>query len=479
MGLKQIAVAGILWSLWQQLSGKIISFGISIFLARLLDPSEFGLIAMLSILIAISNLLLDGGLTSSLIRTQNPTQIDLSTIFFFNLVGSVIIYFLIYVLSPVIANFYHQPMLKQIARIYSLILILNAFFGVQSTLLIKEMKFKKQTNIQIPSIIAGGILGIFMAKLGFGIWSLVAMALCTSLLSTIIHWLSSGWRPSLVFSYTCFKKHFSFGYKMTISGLVDSLYQNLYLILIGRYFSVSELGFYARADAMAQLPISNISSAVSKVTYPLFSGITEDLDKLKQVYKRMMQQVIFWNAPLLILLIVIAEPLFTILLTKKWENSIPIFRLLCLGGIMYPLHAYNLNILKVLGKGSLFLRLEIIKKTLSIIGIFLAISYGIYGLLYFQLFFSFTAYYINSIFSGRLINYPAKEQLEDISPMLLFAGIIGVFCFYLDRYLINIYDLPYLRICLLSTCYIGLYGITAIIIKAPALTDFNQLILKR
>lgn len=479
MSLRHQAVAGILWSLWQQLSGKIISFGIAIFLARILEPAQFGLLAMLSILISISNILIDGGLTSSLIRTKDPSQVDLSTIFFFNLFGSCLLYLLIFISSPFIANFYHQPELKQIARIYSLILIINAFFGVQSTLLVKELKFKKQTNIQIPSVIVGGILGIVLAKMGFGVWSLVAMSLCSSALSTVIHWTTSNWRPTLVFDLDSFRKHFSFGYKMTISGLIDSIYQNLYLIIIGKYFSVAQLGLYARADSMAQLPISNISAAVSNVTYPLFAEIKHDMVKLKEVYKKMMQQVIFWNAPLLILLIVIAAPLFDILLTNKWADAVPMFRILCLGGIMYPLHAYNLNILKVLGEGALFLRLEIIKKILSVIGVFLFISFGIYGLLYFQLFFSFAAYYFNSIYSGRLIYYPAREQLEDILPMLLVAALIGGFSFWLDHYLITHAINAYLRIGFLSTLYLGLYGAVAILSKASALTDFNQLILKR
>ncbi|WPU95293.1 lipopolysaccharide biosynthesis protein [Mucilaginibacter sabulilitoris] len=479
MSFKEKAVSGILWSLWQQLSGKLISFGISIFLARILDPAEFGLIAMLSLFIAIGNSLLDSGLTASLIRTTDADQRDFSTIFYFNLIGSTILYGVLFLTAPLIADFYHQPILKAVVRVYGLILILNAFFGVQSTLLIKDMKFKKQTNIQIPAAIGGGILGIVLAKLGWGVWSLVWMGLCTSFLSTAMHWIYSSWRPALLFDKECFKNHFHFGYKMTLSGLLDTIYQNLYLIIIGKYFSAAQLGYYSRADSISQLPIGNISSAINKVTYPMFAKISNDVVQLKSVYKRLMQQVIFWNAPIMIFLCVIAEPLFRFLLTDKWLPAVPYFKILCICGIMYPLHAYNLNVLKVLGKSALFLRLEIVKKVLSVIGIFSFISFGIYGLLYFQLFFNFVAYYINSIYSGKLIDYPVKEQIEDILPILILAGSIGVGCYFLDLLLAQLFTPDLIRIAVIAVCYSMLYYAFSLLIKLSAMKDFKQLILKK
>jgi len=468
-----------LWSIWQQLSGKLIGFSISIFLARILEPAEFGLIAMLSIFIAVGNILLDGGLTASLIRTTDADQKDLSTIFYFNLAGSTFLYLLLFLSSPLIADFYNQPLLKAVVRVYGLILILNAFFGVQSTLLIKELKLKKQTNIQIPAAICGGILGIVLAKMGYGVWSLVWMGLCTSFLSTAMHWIYSSWRPSLVFDKQCFKKHFNFGYKMTLSGILDTIYQNIYLIIIGKYFSAVQLGFYSRAETISQLPISNISAAVNKVAYPMFAEISNDVVQLKNVYKKLMQQVLFWNAPVLILLCVVAEPLFRFLLTDKWLPSVPYFKILCISGIMYPLHSYNLNILKVMGKSALFLKLEIVKKVLSVAGILSFISFGIYGLLYFQLFFNFVAYYINSIYSGELIHYPVKEQIEDILPILALAGSIGVACYFLDLLLAQLFIPDLIRIMIIGTCYALFYYAFSQLVKLTAMRDFKQLILKK
>jgi len=479
MSLKDRAVSGLLWSLWQQLSSKVIGFCISIFLARLLEPAEFGLLAMLTLFIAVGNTLLDGGLTVSLIRTVDADQRDFSTIFYFNLAGSVFLYLILFTTAPVIAGFYNQPLLKAIVRVYGLTLIINAFYGVQSTLLIKDLKFKKQTNIQIPAAIGGGLLGIALAEMGYGVWSLVWMGLCTSLLSTVMHWYYSPWRPAFLFDSECFKKHIHFGYKMTLSGLLDTVYQNLYLIIIGKYFSAAQLGYYSRADTISQLPIGNISAAVNKVAYPMFAEIANDIVKLKNVYKRLMQQVLFWNAPVLILLFLLAEPLFRFLLTDKWLQAVPYFKILCISGIMYPLHAYNLNILKVMGESGLFLRLEIIKKVLSVSGILVFIQFGIYGLLYFQLGFNLVAYFINSMYSGRLIRYPVKEQIEDILPILILAGGAGIICFFVDLELIARLTPDLLRMIIIAICYPALYYTSSRLIKSPAINDFKYLILKR
>ena len=479
MNYKERAVSGILWSLCQQMSSKLVGFGISIFLARILEPSQFGLIAMLSIFIAIGNSLLDSGLTASLIRTPKADHRDFSTVFYFNLAGSTLLYALLFLFAPLISDFYNQPVLKAVVRVYGLILIINAFFGVQSTLLIKDMKFKLQTNIQIPAAIGGGILGIVLAKLGYGVWALVWMGLFNSFLSTALHWVYSSWRPGLIFDRELFKKHINFGYKMTVSGLIDTIYQNLYLIIIGKYFSAAQLGFYSRADTISQLPISNISAAINKVTYPMFAEIAHDVVQLKNVYKKLMQQVIFWVAPALIFLCVIAQPLFHILLTDKWLPAVPYFQILCICGTMYPLHSYNLNILKVMGKGSMFLKLEVIKKGLSVIGILLFIPFGIYGLLYFQLFFNFVAYYINSMYSGRLISYPVKEQIEDILPILAISGTIGVSCYLLNILLINLFTPAFMQIGIISIFYFGVYYGAGLLVKLSAIKDFNQLILKK
>ncbi|PTT03928.1 flippase [Pedobacter sp. HMWF019] len=478
MSLKQKTLSGLIWTFIQQFSVQLISFCITIILARILLPKEFGILAMLSVFIAVGNSLLEGGLTSSLIRSSGLSQEDYSTVFFFNLGGSVVIYMLVFMMAPYISTFYHQDILTLVLRVYALDFILNAFFGVQNARLTKEMNFKIQMAIQIPSVFIGGLLGVSLALNGFGVWSLVWMNLLQSFISTLLHWMYSGWLPSPVFSKRCFKQHFHFGYKMTLTGLLDILYKNIYVLIIGRYFSITQLGFYSRADSVSQLPVSNISAVINKVTYPMFATIVNDDLQLKRVYKKLMQQVLFWNAPVLIFLAVVAEPLFRLLLTSKWLPAVPYFQILCMAGVIYPLHAYNLNVLKVKGRSDLILKLEMIKKVLCVAGILGVVSFGIYGLLYFQLGFNFLGYYINSIYSSKLINYPVREQISDIFPILVISFLCGIFCYALDHFYLQ-YLLPdILRILIDGLFFTLIYFGSSSLSKLSAIHDFKQLILK-
>lgn len=479
MDLQGKTIYGVIWSVGQELSSKFISFFITIILARILSPAEFGLIAMLSIFIAIGNALLEGGLTSSLIRTVEVTQKDCSTVFYFNLAGSILLYSVLFICAPFIAGFYEQPVLTNVVRVYGISLIINAFFGIQQTLLVKEMKFKTMTMIQIPSVIGGGLVGIVLAKWGYGAWSLVWMSLISSFISTLLHWYCSPWRPVLLFDAESFKNHFHYGYKLTLSSLIDKLYQNIYTIIIGKFYAPAQLGFYSRADSISQLPIGVISSAINKVTFPMFVNISNDNERLVYVYRKVMLQVLFWMAPTLIALCVIAEPLFRLILTDKWLPAVPYFQILCIAGMPYPIHAYNLNILKVKGQTHLFLRLEMIKKVICVIGILCVFPFGIYGLLYFQLFYSFFGLYINSIYTVRFINYPFTKQIGDILPTLFISGLAGVSCFLLDKLLVTANFNDLFRIIVLSLTYLIGYFTVSYLFKLSAILDFKQLVLKR
>ena len=480
MSLQKETLSGLLWTFTQQFSVQLISFCITIILARILMPAEFGLIAMLTVFIAIGNALLEGGLASSLIRSADLTQDDYSTVFYFNLIGSLLIYGLVYLLAPLVSAFYHQDVLTLVLRIYALDFILNAFFSVQNARLTKEMKFRIQMLIQIPAVLGGGLLGIFLAINGYGVWSLVWMSLFQSFLSTIMHWIYSGWTPDLTFSLACFKRHFHFGYKMTLTGLLEIVYRNIYVLIIGKYYAAVQLGYYSRAESVSQLPVTNISAVINKVTYPMFSKIAEDDEKMKWVYKKLMQQVLFWNTPVLIFLALIAEPLFHVLLGSKWLPAVPYFQILCFAGIMYPLHAYNLNILKVKGRSDLILKLESVKKGICVVGILAAIPFGIYGLLYFQLLFNFVGYYINSFYSGKMIGYSIPEQVADAAPIIGNSALAGVICYLLDEYgLKPLFLFNLSRILIDVAFFLIVYLAGSSLFRLAAIHDFKQLILKR
>ena len=479
MSLKQQTISGVLWTFSQQFGVQLINFAAQIILARVLLPSEFGLIAMLSVFISVGNSLMDSGLTASLIRTPDVDQRDYSTVFFINMIGSVVIYFILFFCAPLISSFYHQDILTSVIRVYTLTFIIQAFMAVQTTRLTKNMNFKVQMTMQIPSVLIGGCVGVAMAYMHYGVWSLVWMNLTNSFLFAIQHWFRSGWYPDLLIDWNRLKYHFKFGYKLTISGILNSVFTNIYNLTIGKYFSASQLGYYNRADTLQNFPVQNISTALTKVTYPMFASIQHDKIKLKHVYKKLMQQVILWVTPLMIFLAIVAEPLFRFVLTEKWLPSVPYFQILCISGMLYPLQLYNLNILNVLGRSDLFMRLEIIKKILIAAGIIFALRFGIYGLLIFQVIFSFVAFYINSFYSGRMIDYSIKEQLKDIMPLFALSAGVGAIVWGLDDFLRNrLHVNDIVRISSSGIAYFTIYMGICNFIKMPAFMDFKQIIFK-
>jgi teichuronic acid exporter len=437
MSLKAQALSGVFWSSMQQFGTQIITFVVSLILARLLSPSEFGLIAMISIFIGIGSILVDSGLSQSLIRTDNPSQEEFSTVFFFNLIGSFIVYLLIFFCAPLIADFYNQPLLIQLIRCYCVVFIINAFSNIQYTRLSKKMDFKTEMKISIPSLIISSFVGVSMAFLGYGIWSLVVSAIVQSLVSTIQLWYWSKWQPSLIFDKNIFKKHFYFGYKLTLSGILETIFSNIYVLIIGKLFPPAQLGFYNRADSLKQFPVSNISSILNKITFPLFSKIQNDDLKLKNVYQKIMQMVIFFVAPILFFMAVLGEPLFRFLFTEKWLPAVPYFQILCFNGILYPIHSYNLNILKVKGRSDLFFKLELLKKILLLIIVAISFRFGIYGLLYSSVIFSILAFFINTHYTGKYLNYSAVSQIKDLLPIIFLALISALFVHLIYFYLKN------------------------------------------
>jgi len=416
---------GIIWTLVERFGVQGTSFLANIVLTRLLQPSEFGLIGMIAVLMSIGNALIDSGLTSSLIRTKNPDQTDYSTVFFINLFGSFLVYGAIFLLAPLISGFYGQPTLVNIIRVYSLGFIVNSFTSIQQARLTKDLNFKIQMQIRIPSTVISGIVGIYLASNGWGVWSLVYMYLTNTLLASIQFWIYSKWTPTLELDLNRFINHFSYGYKLTISALLNSIFSNLYIVVIGKIYSPVSLGFYTRAMMLQQQPVQNFSSALNKVTFPHFASIQEDVIALKAAYKKIMQQVVFFIAPIMAIAMVLAEPIMVFLFTDKWLPAVPYFQLMCLMGVIYPLQSYNLNILKVFGRSDLFLRLEVLKKSLAALMLLVTYRYGISAIIIGQVINSYISFLINSYYSGKFIKYSTWEQIKNIFPIFLISATTG------------------------------------------------------
>lgn len=418
MSIKKKAITGLTWTFAQQAGIQGINFIVQILLARLLMPEAFGLIAMLHIFFDIGKNLMDGGMTSSLIRTKNADQADYSTVFFINLFSSLFLYAVLFFSGPLIANFYNQPELEQVIKVYALVVIIQALNAVQTTRLTKEMNFRLQMFMEIPSVMVAGAIAIALAYKGFGVWSLVYMHIIRAFLFMVQHWIFTGWRPHFVFDLEKLKIHFNFGYKLTLSGLIATLYSNINKIIIGKLFSAAQLGFYHQANTLRMFPVNNISIALKKVTYPLFSRFQNDDKALVKIYKSI-TKVIFWFViPVMLFLIINAEDIFILLLTEKWLPSVPYFQILAFSAIFYPHSMYSLNILGAKGRSDLHLKSEFLKKGLSILVLIGLIHFGVIGVVVSSAIGMLLGTIINSYNCGKLINYSLLKQLTDIAPFL-------------------------------------------------------------
>lgn len=478
MELKKQATKSAFWAFIEQFSAQLIGFGVSLVLARLLMPEDFGTIALFGVVMNVSAVLINGGLTSSLVRTQNADDSDLSTVFWFNIVISFLIYIVIFTTAPHISNFYNKPILTELIRVYAIILIVDSFVSVQAMRFEKELDFKTTFRIKLPSLLIGGALGIVLAWQGFGVWSLVYSAIFKNVISTIQYWFYSDWRPSFIFNKIKFRYHFSFGIRITASALLDVVFSNLFTIIIGKKFSSVELGYYDRADGLKQLPINNIAATLNRVAFPLFAKISHDNERLKNVYQEMLKLVIFVIAPIIGIMIIEALPLIRFLLTEKWLPAVPYFQILSLAGLLYPIHAYNLNILNAKGRSDLFLKLEILKKLLVIIIILLMIPFGMYGLVWAQVILSVMALFINTFFTGKFLNYNIFQQLKDLFPSIAVATFIGLILWLFDKEILySQKDL--IRIIVLTTLYLIIYFGITYMLRFKELILIKNIILKK
>lgn len=424
--LKSKTITGVLWSAVDNFAAQAITFLVGIILARLLTPAEFGLIGMLAIFISVSETFINSGFTNALIRKNDATETDYSTVFYFNLAAGITLFLILLFSAPLIGRFFNEPQLIPIVRVLAIGLIISSLTIIQRTTLTKRIDFKLQAKISLISGILSGIIAIAMAYKGFGVWSLVVKTLSAQAITSLLLWLWNRWRPTLVFSRKSFKELFSFGSKLLASGLIDTLYQNMYYVIIGKFFSPADLGFFTRAKGFVDLPSTNLDAVMTRVTYPVLSQMQDDKVKLKAGYKRMIKSIMFISSVLLIGMAAISEPMIITLIGEPWRKAILYLQIISFIGMLYPLHALNLNMLQVLGRSDLFLRLEIIKKIISIPAIVIGVLISIEAMLIGMCFNSLIAYFINSYWSGKFINYPMREQVIDILPGLGIALLMGV-----------------------------------------------------
>lgn len=423
--LKSITINAISWSFIETVVFRGMQFVVGILLARMLFPDQFGLIGMLSIFFAIAQAFLLSGFSSALIQKRDVSQIDMCSIFYFNIVVGILAAGFLCIIAPWIAKFYKQPILTPMTRVLSITLVVNSLGVVQNTILIRKINFKLLTKVTVLCSFLSGIIGISLAANGFGVWSLVVQQISSSLFRTMSLWYINIWRPALVFSYNALRDMFGFGSKLLYSNLINQFFENIYFIFIGKLYSASDLGYFTRAKSLQELPSNTVSEMVGRVTFPVFSTIQDDPVRVKNGFKTVLTGMVLMIFPLMVGLAVISRPLVNILLTEKWAQSIPYIQLMCVVGLFYPLQFINVDVLTALGRSDIILRIEIIKKILVVINIIVTWTYGIIALIYGMIAVEIISYYINCYYIKILINYSISEQISDFMPYLIISLIMG------------------------------------------------------
>ena len=435
--LKAKATRALFWSSVDRFSSQGISFVFSIFLARILDISDYGIVAMIVVFMAVAQVFVDSGFSPALIRKPDLNEEDKSTAFYFNIVVGLACYGILFIASPLIADFYDEPLLSPIIRVTGLSIIFNSLCVVQRALFTIAVDFKTQAIISLACTVISGVVGLVMAYNGYGVWALVAQSTISTFLNFVLLWLCSRWRPVTGFSKASFHYLFNFGSKLLASGLLDTLYNNAYPIVIGKFYNSAQLGLYSRAQGYASLPSSNITGILQRVTFPVLSLMQDDDEKLANNYRRLLRMSAFVVFPLMIGLAAIADPLIRVLITSKWAGCIIYLQIICFGMMLYPIHALNLNLLQVKGRSDLFLRLEILKKVIGVCALCITIPFGITAMCIGLVVVSVVALYINTYYTGKLLSLGFLMQIKDLVPFFILSMLVGLLMYYVPTSINN------------------------------------------
>lgn len=472
--LKKKTVSGMIWSALQRFGTMGISFVSNIVLARLLTPDDYGCIGMLAIFITVSNTFVDGGFGSALIQKKEPTQKDYSTIFWLNLFMSVVIYGILYISAPAVSRFYDIPLLSSVLRVQGIVLIINALNIVQTNQLRKSINFKRLAVIYIASQIVGAVCAIVLAYMGWGVWAWVAQQIIASSITSVILWVMNRWLPQLCFSFDSFKQLFSFGGFILASNLINTFCNNVQGLLIGKFFNPAILGYYTQAYKLEDVASHSISSVVDQVAYPVFSKVQSDNDGLKNVIYRLILLIAYVAFPMMLILVLIAEPLIGLLYGEKWLPSVPYFQIICIGGIAGCLQGVTYLAIASIGKSKELFLWTIIKRGLGMILLIAGmVLFGMNGLLWGFVLSCWSVTFINAYLVSKYIKYGLWQQIKDVLPIILISSMV----FIITLVIANKLTLGgYMYIVLVLLIYISMYLLLSSVVKLQAYSFIKEIV---
>lgn len=436
--LKGKTKKGLYWSFFNQFSNYGMNFIVGIVMARLLSPSDFGITALPAVFMAIASTIQDGGLANALIRKKEVTNKDLSTTFYYSICLGVVLYLTLFLSAPLIADFYHTPILVSLIRVTAIGFLFSPLITPQNILLRRRLDFKTLTKISLVTRVFGATVGIVMAYVGYGVWSLVISNLLAGMFTLLIAWLVVRWLPKYGWSKDSFKYLWGYGNKIMFSAIIENLYSNIAPVFIGKYYSPAQLGIYNRAQGYASMPSQNITGAINNVSFPVLSKMQDDTEKLAYNYRRMLRLSAFVIFPIMLMLSALARPLVITMITEKWEHSIIFLQIMCFSMMWYPIHAINLNLLMVKGRSDLFFRLEIIKKITGISILLITLPMGLVSFCYGGIFASMVALIINTYYTGKLIHIGYIKQMKDLLPIFSLSMFVWI-VIHISNYFISNY----------------------------------------
>lgn len=472
--LKNKTVKGVIWSSIERFSVQGIQFFVMIVIARLLSPREYGLVGMVTVFTAIANSLVNSGFSQALIRKTDRTEIDNCTVFHFNIVISILLYILLFICAPYVAGFYSEPELVDVMRVVCLIIIINAFLVVQRAIYTLNLDFKTQAKASMVAVVVSGIVGVCLALAGYGVWALVFQQLINSIVSGTFLWFFSKWRPKMIYSWKSFRELFSFGSKLMLSGVINTIYANIYQLVIGKVFTASSLGYYSRAHHFSEFPSQNLNNVIQRVTYPVLCAMQDDDDRMRDTYRKFLKLSAFVVFPLMCGLASVAYPLIRVVLGEKWEYTATLLVPICFWMMWYPIHAINLNLLMVKGRSDLFLKLEVYKKIVGVVFLVLLVPYGLLAMCYGGIVSNFIGLYINTYYTNKLIGIGFLKQLKDLMPTLILALSMFVII-----YVINLFfNSDILKLCISVTLGALLFFFVSYYMKFDELQELQTLVNK-
>lgn len=427
--LRHKAVSGVAWTAVERVATQVIQFVIGVAIAHVLAPEDYGVVGMTAIFFAIATTFVDSGFGSALIQKKDRNEDDYATCFYFNLIVSAVLYAALWFASPAIAEFYRTPILCDVTRVLGLTLIVNALSIPQTAKLTAELQFKPLSVISVATQVVTGAVGLYLAYTGWGVWALVVQQISASVARLLFMEWYMKWLPRWTFSRASFRHLFGFGSKILCSSLINTIYGNLYTLVIGRAFTASEVGLYNRGFQFALLPAQTVLNIVMKVAYPLMAEVQDDAERLKTAYQKFLRMPLFVLYPVLFGLMALAEPLILVLIGEKWLPCVPLLQVLCLGAFFEPLTHINLNVLYVKGRTDLVLKLELIKKPIGFLLLFGMIPFGLWWLCFGRSIYGFIAYCFNCYYTGKFINFGFWKQMAYNVPVILKSGIMGALCY--------------------------------------------------